>query len=285
MIADPSRKRAGNWLSRLARQLGITPIPADVTEHLAELHASVAALSHVQTENQAILGGLREAVEHLEKQLARAGKEQFKANTLAEDQQRSVTTMLAQLREAEVYRERELAQLRERLANARSEGRLDIIKGLLPTLDGLGEALASGERLLTHAAYVPVPASPVLPLTVAQRLNAAAKMLFKPGSLHLPSSPVQTLPLPAMAAWLEGLTFVQDRLLAMLAAEGVYPIETEGEPFDPHQHVAVETVPATGVVEPDTIVRETRRGYIMGETVLRYAEVVVARAPQESAAS
>ena len=58
---------------------------------------------------------------------------------------------------------------------------------------------------------------------------------------------------------------------------GVRPIEAEGRPFDPHRHVVVETAPAAAGVPPDTVVREIRRGYLRGEEVLRYAEVVVAR--------
>jgi molecular chaperone GrpE len=80
-----------------------------------------------------------------------------------------------------------------------------------------------------------------------------------------------------LAAWLEGLKFVRDRLLDLLAAEGVRPIEAVGDAFDPYLHVVVETVPATDSVPAGTVVRETRRGYLAGETVLRYAEVVVAR--------
>jgi molecular chaperone GrpE (heat shock protein) len=41
--------------------------------------------------------------------------------------------------------------------------------------------------------------------------------------------------------------------------------------------VAVETAPASDQVRAGTIVREHRRGYLRGDTVLRYAEVVVAR--------
>ncbi len=70
-------------------------------------------------------------------------------------------------------------------------------------------------------------------------------------------------------------------MLDVLAAEGVYPIETEGEIFDPHRHVAVETVPAAGGVEPDAIVRETRRGYLLGDGAALRGVVVVARVPRD----
>lgn len=86
----------------------------------------------------------------------------------------------------------------------------------------------------------------------------------------------------AVAGWLQGLDLVQGRLLDLLASEGLYPIETEDETFDPRQHVAVESVPAPDGSAPGRIVRELRRGYRREDgSVLRYAEVVVARGPRE----
>ena len=279
MNGSPSRPPAGvSLLSRFARRFGLAPIPADAAQNLAELQTAVAALIQVQAENHTRLQTLHEAVEKLEKQLARAGKEQFKANTLAETQQRTFKTTLEQLREAEAYRERELAQLRERLATARGEGRLDVIKSVLPALDGLEAAISSGERLLkakSPAAAIAQSHHGSRPASILQRLSAAARILFtSPASEAAPAEPVSP---EAAEAWLTGITFVHDRLLEVLAAEGVYPIETEDAPFDPHLHAAVETVAATDGVEPGTIVHELRRGYALGETVLRYAEVAVAR--------
>ncbi len=79
------------------------------------------------------------------------------------------------------------------------------------------------------------------------------------------------------AAWLHGVEFVRERLLEVLAAEGVQPIETEGQPFDPDRHHAVEVIAADATLAAGVIAQETRRGYVCGDTVLRYAEVVVAR--------
>ena len=66
-------------------------------------------------------------------------------------------------------------------------------------------------------------------------------------------------------------------LLAVLAAEGVTPLETEGRPFDAARQIALEAVPATAEHPPGTVVRELRRGYLAGDRVLRYAEVAVAK--------
>jgi len=272
--------RGQNLLSRLGRLLGISPIPADVAEEMAALRAEVGALAQSQVEHQDRAAALREAIEKLEKQVARAGKEQFKTNALAEAQQQSVKSVLEQLREANAYRERELAQLRERLVGARAEGRTELIHRLLPVLDGLDEALNAGRRLLHDDALQQSDALAEAHrgLPFRQRLSGAWALLAgrlpdesQSGFHSAPSGD------EAVRAWLEGLEFVRDRLLDVLSAEGVRPIETEGEIFDPHLHVAVEAAPATDGVPAGSIVQETRRGYLAGDTVLRYAEVIVAR--------
>ena len=51
-----------------------------------------------------------------------------------------------------------------------------------------------------------------------------------------------------------------------------------GEPFDPHRHIAIDSVPASEDAAAGTVVAEYRRGYAQGERLLRLAEVVVARA-------
>ena len=268
----------GNWIDRLSRRVGLVPGLAEVAEDLVELPEIVAALRQAQVQSQATLEGLREVVEKLDRGFTRAGKEQFKANALAEAQQQHLKTLLEQVRQAETCREREVAQARQELETARAAGRLDLVKGLLPTLDGLGEALASGKRLLEGAG----PEVADLRGPLAQRLQVAIKVLLAPGP---PPSAAETLSRPAVCAWLEGLALVQERLIEVLAAEGVYPMQTAGEFFNPHRHVAVDTVVAEGAIEPDSSVGETRRGYVAGDTVLRYAEVVVARIPRDAGCS
>jgi len=280
--ADLSRRALPNTnlLSRLGRLLGLSPIPADVAEELAALRSEVNALAQAQVEHRDRTAALREAIEKLEKQVARAGKEQYKANSLVEAQQQSVKSLLEQLREADAYREREVTHLRERLSGARAEGRADLIGCLLPVLDGLDEALSAGQRLLPDdvVEQAGARAETQRRLPFRQRLSGAWALLsgrlpdeLPPGSRSAPSSD------EAVAAWLEGLEFVRDRLLDVLSAEGVRPIETDGEMFDPHLHVAVEGAPATDGLPAGTIVQETRRGYQIGDAVLRYAEVIVAR--------
>lgn len=77
-------------------------------------------------------------------------------------------------------------------------------------------------------------------------------------------------------AWADGVRMVRERLLRILEQWAVMPIESVGQPFAPHLHHAVE-VTYTNEVAENIVVAEQRRGYLCGEDVLRYAEVVVAR--------
>lgn len=69
------------------------------------------------------------------------------------------------------------------------------------------------------------------------------------------------------------------QLRSTLEAEGLEEIEAEGKPFDPNVHDAIDSREDPGVSE--IVVRSVfRRGYKVGEQVLRAAMVVVARPPE-----
>jgi molecular chaperone GrpE len=80
----------------------------------------------------------------------------------------------------------------------------------------------------------------------------------------------------------EGVALVFKSLRETLEAEGLAEIPAEGVPFDPTFHEAVQSHEAD--VEEPMVESLFRRGYVMGEKVIRPAMVVVAR-PQESPAS
>jgi molecular chaperone GrpE len=63
---------------------------------------------------------------------------------------------------------------------------------------------------------------------------------------------------------------------AVLASEGVKPIEVRGEPFDPRVAEAVGTAPSNGAAE-DTVLDVTEKGYTLGSELLRPAKVIVAK--------
>jgi molecular chaperone GrpE len=74
---------------------------------------------------------------------------------------------------------------------------------------------------------------------------------------------------------IEGLLGLQRQLLRLLEAQGIAPIESLGEPFNPEVHDAIgmiqdDKVPSGAVAE------ELQRGYRWGDDVLRPARVRVA---------
>jgi len=67
---------------------------------------------------------------------------------------------------------------------------------------------------------------------------------------------------------------------AVLANEGVKPLDVAGEPFDPRVAEAVGTLPAANGVAEDTVVEVAEKGYKLGDDLLRPAKVIVAKRPE-----
>jgi len=74
-----------------------------------------------------------------------------------------------------------------------------------------------------------------------------------------------------------GLRMTDRALQTVLAQEGVQPIESLGETFDPNRHEAVETTEDRNRM-PNEVTREYRKGYMLGDRLLRPARVEVNRA-------
>ena len=77
------------------------------------------------------------------------------------------------------------------------------------------------------------------------------------------------------ADFYEGVASTHRQLVSALREAGAEPLEAVGRPFDPRQQEVVATEPALGL-EPNTVVRETRRGWRLGGDLLRPAQVVIA---------
>jgi molecular chaperone GrpE len=73
-----------------------------------------------------------------------------------------------------------------------------------------------------------------------------------------------------------GVELVERKLLKTLEGFGVSPIEAVGRPFDPAVHEAMTVLQAPGA-EPGTVVEELRKGYILGDRVVRPSQVVVSQ--------
>jgi molecular chaperone GrpE len=74
----------------------------------------------------------------------------------------------------------------------------------------------------------------------------------------------------------EGLQLLQRKLLSVLEAQGVTPLQSLGETFNPELHEAIGTVKSEDV-EPGTVADEVQRGYRWGDDLLRPARVRVAQ--------
>jgi molecular chaperone GrpE len=77
------------------------------------------------------------------------------------------------------------------------------------------------------------------------------------------------------AAFLEGIRSTHRLLLSALTEAGAEPIDALGWPFDPRVHDAI-SYEASATHEPQTVMREVRRGWRLGDDLIRPAEVVVA---------
>jgi molecular chaperone GrpE len=77
-------------------------------------------------------------------------------------------------------------------------------------------------------------------------------------------------------AYRRGVELIQQQLAEILRKRGVRPIEAVGADFDPHYHQAVSYEPAEGRREGE-IVEEFRRGYMLGDRLLRPSMVKVAK--------
>lgn len=76
----------------------------------------------------------------------------------------------------------------------------------------------------------------------------------------------------------EGLLLVEKELYGALGRFGIHPVEALGQPFDPHYHEAAMQEEAEGM-PANTVVRELKKGFVMGDIVIRPSQVVVAGGP------
>ena len=72
----------------------------------------------------------------------------------------------------------------------------------------------------------------------------------------------------------EGIRMVREQMIGVLRQFGAEPLQTEGQPFDPHFHDAISHLPSETAPE-NTVLAQTRRGYLLEDRLLRPAQVVV----------
>ena len=81
----------------------------------------------------------------------------------------------------------------------------------------------------------------------------------------------------------EGFKLVYTQLLDLLEKHNVTPVAAIGEAFDPHVHEALTHMPSDKPAE--TVIEQIRRGYMLGDKLLRATQVVVSSGqPEENGA-
>jgi molecular chaperone GrpE len=78
----------------------------------------------------------------------------------------------------------------------------------------------------------------------------------------------------------QGFLMVRKQIEDFLAEQGVRPIPASG-PFDPNQHEAVTQLHSDTVPEGE-IVTELRRGYRLNDRLLRAANVIISKGPENA---
>ena len=78
------------------------------------------------------------------------------------------------------------------------------------------------------------------------------------------------------AAWSEGIELIYRKLTSILEAEGVKVMQAQGEMFDPNLHEAIAQE-ENGENESGQVIEVVKRGYMLGDRVLRPAQVRIAR--------
>ncbi len=223
-----------------------------------------------------------EQLEALAKTVKKLSRTQFKANALDESKEQQMYDTVALLRELVTKREElKEAQKKEehaRITTLQAQARGELAAELLPILDGIEMALEHG---------IPVPTDEQSGEAMAH--SGFFRKLFKSsphdqGAQSYPEVHNFTQEMQeTVAGWLRGLEIVRERFLRLIEDEGIQRIPDLNEQFDPHRHVAVDTAERGDVAE-NTIVSVIRKGYIQNTRVLRYAEVIVAKAPKLSGA-
>ena len=80
----------------------------------------------------------------------------------------------------------------------------------------------------------------------------------------------------------QGVQMIWQQFEVFLRDQGVEPIPTIGQVFDPAYHEVLSTVPATAETPANTIVTEVKAGYRIDGRLLAPAQVIVAQAEEST---
>jgi molecular chaperone GrpE (heat shock protein) len=213
----------------------------------------------------------RDALEGIQAEIKRIGRQQFKANALEETRGERWQDTIQTLESALSRREGEIATIRLEHRQAVEMARQQWLSALLPVLDGLEDAFAAGNAQMDR-----LEAGHADRETEQRQRRGLFARFLQPLS-HPQDAPDHDV-VTSLNAWLDGLRLLRDRMWALLEEGGVRVLPSVGQPFNPHLHIAVGTVDRSDIAA-GWVVEERRRGYRVGDRVIRFAEVVVARSP------
>lgn len=78
-------------------------------------------------------------------------------------------------------------------------------------------------------------------------------------------------------AIVEGIELIYNKFVNFLSKHGVKEIESLDQPFDVDKHEAVTTIPASDPEQKNKIVDCIQKGYTLGDKVIRFPKVIVAK--------
>ena len=78
-----------------------------------------------------------------------------------------------------------------------------------------------------------------------------------------------------VAAVLEGVALVRNRVMGKLKELGVEPLNSLGERFDPNVHEAVGMIPVADAEQDQQVIAEEQTGFLFKGKLLRAARVIV----------
>ena len=216
---------------------------AVITQRLDDLKAAQSSIDNNKPQVDDFKMELLSAIETLRSEISKLGKSQLRANTVVEanlnelKQQTKELTHQFRIPSAEGLGTHEIASSLATSGFRIPEG---VIADWLLIADGLSEGINAAKNLQT---------------TTINNISGENN--------HISS-------------WLEGINIVHRRILELLSKWNVQTMNAIGKTFDPHIHIAVG-VEHTEAVPENTIVAVQRAGYMRGNDVIRYAEVIVAK--------
>lgn len=78
----------------------------------------------------------------------------------------------------------------------------------------------------------------------------------------------------------EGMEMIYSQIFSLLEKQGLEPIKSMGEKFDPYRHEALLKVESK---EPeDTVIDEMQKGYTLNGEVVRYSKVKLSKGNQDT---